>query len=205
MSPGRCARRRDGAAIVRAEIVLDRAHRIEHALALWRRERCEDRAHLLLRAFVERGERAAARSGQREHVAPRIVLGSRAREPALGAEALENAAEIALVEAERAGKLGGADAAMVRELVHHAHFGQRKRTFEQALVEHADALRVEAVEASRGFDMSGEHGDAAIGYGSHSSFVQMVDEVNYLCEGAPLRGGGRCRDSASRVTHRMPR
>ncbi len=170
-----------GAAIVRAEIVLDRAHRIEHALALWRRERCEDRAHLLLRAFVERGERAAARSGQREHVAPRIVLGGRAREPALGAEALENAAEIALVETERAGKLGGADAAMVRELVHHAHFGQRKRTLEEALVEHADTLRVEAVEASRGFDVSGEHGDAAIGYAARTSSLSRWLTKSTIC------------------------
>ena len=194
-----------GAAIVRAEIVLDRAHRIEHTLAPWRREWCEDRAHLLLCAFVERGERAAARGGQREHVAPRIVLGSRAREPALGTEALENAAEIALVETERAGKLGGADAAMVRELVHHAHFSQRKRTLEQALVEHADTLRVEAVEASRGFDVSGEHGDAAIGDGPHSSLSGWLTKSTIYPKALSLRGGGRCRDSASRVTHRMPR
>ena len=93
-------------------------------------------------------------------MAASVVAGGRTREPALCAETLEDAAEIALVEPELTREVRGADAAVMRELVHHAHFGERERTIQQSFVEHADALRVEAVEASRGFDLAGEHGSS---------------------------------------------
>ena len=59
----------------------------------------------------------------------------------------ENPAEIAGVEAEVAADFGRRRVAALADLVEHARFGQRERAVEPAVAQHAEMLRVEAVEA----------------------------------------------------------
>src|SRR5262249_47418741 len=67
-------------------------------------------------------------------------------EPAL-VEPTDDAAQVAGIEAELAAQLTRRHRVTVRQLVEHAALGQRERTGEIALVEQADLLRVETVEA----------------------------------------------------------
>ena len=62
-------------------------------------------------------------------------------------------------------QIGGGEIVAVRELVEHAHLGERVRTVEEVLAERADLARVEAVERADGGDVlrrSG-HGAAILG------------------------------------------
>jgi hypothetical protein len=76
-----------------------------------------------------------------------------AREPAGAFEAAQDAAQVAAVQAEVLADLARHSALAVRQLVEHAHVGQRHVAAEVG-VEGADAARVEAVELAHRLDGS---------------------------------------------------
>ena len=159
MSPGRCgaqqvgrARSRRGAPSRR----FDRAHRAEQPPLLGAPERARAaRATSSLRARVERRERVAARRGQRQQAAAGRRAAPRARsQQARALEAAQDAAQVAGVEAELAAR---ARSRSVRSRC-ASSYSTRTSVSENGLssspsLQHADAPRVEAVEAAHRGDL----------------------------------------------------
>ena len=94
-----------------------------------------------------------SRCGERQLEPARIVLGRRLAQVTLGDEPAQDAAQVPGVEPEAAREIGG-DGRFRRmgELVEHADFRERPGAVVESLPQHADALRVEAVEAPYGVD-----------------------------------------------------
>ena len=67
-------------------------------------------------------------------------------------EASQDAAEIAVVEAELGGNLPGRRLLARCEFVEHAGFGQRVWGFQKVVAQHANPARVGPVEAAHGAD-----------------------------------------------------
>ena len=142
---------------------------------------------------------ARPRAARRSRPAVRVSSGAKARRPAGGdaklrvagivrrrraldqaalLEAAQQAAQVAGIEAEVARQLGRGGVLAVRELPQQARFGQRERGRQQAFLQHADAPRVEAVEAAdrvdRGFRGGGVgHGSGEVG--SKPILAQSID------------------------------
>ncbi|MNS82625.1 hypothetical protein D3C72_1163730 [compost metagenome] len=104
--------------------------------------------------------------GQAQHALAGVARVRLAREPAVGFEAAQDAAEVARVEAQVAPDLAGDGGFAVRQLVEHAHVGQRQ-VAAQIGVEGADAARVEAVEPADGLDGGRVDGGCWRGHGCH--------------------------------------
>ena len=108
----------------------------------------EQRGHLVIRALVQRREDLAATVAQAQQTLPAVVFGPLAIDQTLASEVVQDAAEVAGVEVELAGELGGRDVDVLRQLVEHAHLRQRKRAAQIALFEQPDVPRVQTIEAA---------------------------------------------------------
>ena len=158
---------------------LDRAHRGDEIILLGRGQPAEQGADLLHGPRFERIEGLASARCQRQDALPTIVgRDVLADQPAL-VEPAQDAAEVAGIEAEIATDLGRGGAAALPDLVQHARLGQRERAVEPAVLQHAEILRVEAVEAAH-------RGDAlrlVSGRNCHAGSIgQLLDGVKYLAE-----------------------
>jgi hypothetical protein len=109
-------------------------------------------ADLLARPGVERGEGCATRRGQRQQRLAPVGRSGHAREQPVALEALQDAAEIAGIELQRAAKLGGGRVVALREFEQHAGFGKREAAVQQSLLQRADRAGIEAAEAADGAD-----------------------------------------------------
>jgi len=134
-----------------AEQALDRLHRGDQATLRRRRQPRQHGADLLARAFIERREGGASGRGQRQQALPSVGVRRSLGEQAAPGELGQDAAQITGIERQLAGQLGRAETpaqvGVLRQLIEHARLGQRKFAGEQPLLQHADPLGVEAVEA----------------------------------------------------------
>src|SRR5207245_1772044 len=90
---------------------------------------------------------------QAEQLLAPVAVRSGAVEHAGAREAGQDATEVAGVQVERAGELGGGGGLAVRQLVQHAHLGERERTAQVAVLQDANAAGVQTVEAADGVDV----------------------------------------------------
>jgi hypothetical protein len=126
----------------------DLVHRADQALLLARGQRAQHLRHVAARAGIELGEPLLPDLGQAEEVLPRIEVGGLPlHEPPL-LEGLQDAAEIAGIEAKMLGEVRRRHGLAVRQLVDDPCFGQRELAAVIALVQDADLARVEAREAA---------------------------------------------------------
>ena len=94
---------------------------------------------------------------QRQQAVPGVRLGGRSVEQAALLEAAKDAAQVARIQAQFPAELGRGGRGVMGELIEHAGFGEGEGAPQQVLVQQADLLRVEAVEAP--------HGGYALGQG----------------------------------------
>src|SRR5262245_2421880 len=135
-----------------AEDALDRVHRLHQPDLLRDGEGGDDLPDLLMGPPLERGERGLAPRGEAKVALAAVGLRPCPADQAALLEALEDAAQIARVEAELAAQPRCRGPVLVRQLIEHAHLAQREGALEVALFEQADLPRVEAVEAPHGSD-----------------------------------------------------
>ena len=95
-----------------------------------------------------RREGHAALDGQRYQALPAVVRRRGLDHESALAEAAQDAAEIAVIEAEFRGDFGRGRLVPASEFVEHARFGERVGGLQEAVLEHADPPRVEAVEVA---------------------------------------------------------
>src|SRR5207248_5081817 len=105
-------------------------------------------ADFLAGAGVEWRERLSARRGQRQPALPRIARHRLAPQQPAALKAAQDTTQITRIEAQIAGDFSSGWLVAPGEFVQHAGFGQRERALQQTLLQHADLLRVEAVEVS---------------------------------------------------------
>src|SRR6185437_40154 len=112
---------------------------------------------LVVRALVELGERLPALGGEAEaDLSP--VGGKRlSTDQPLLVETLDDAAEIAGVEAELDADFLCREVVAMGQFVKHPRLAQRERAFCQMLVQHPELARIEAVEGA-------DCGDLAVGF-----------------------------------------
>ena len=104
-------------------------------------------ADFLARAGVEWRERLSAGRGQRQPALPRVARHRLAPQQPAALKAAQDTTQVTGIDAQIAGDFGSGRLVAPGELVQHAGFRQRERAFQQALLQYADLLRVEAVEA----------------------------------------------------------
>ncbi|MNV10398.1 hypothetical protein D3C71_1009180 [compost metagenome] len=150
----------------RFEQRLHRVHGLHQLVLLRRRQRGEQGGGFVARFLLQRRKRGMADFGQAQHALAGVARVRLAREPAVGFEAAQDAAEVAGVETQVAPDLAGDGGFAVRQLVEHAHVGQRQ-VAAQVGVEGADAARVEAVEPADGLDGGRVDGGRWRGHGCH--------------------------------------
>src|SRR5438105_6794791 len=109
----------------------------------------EQRGHFVVRTGVERGEQLAPRRREGQVAPAPVGRGARSRDETALLEAAQHAAQVARVEPQVAAQLGGRRLLAMRQLVQHAHLGQRERAVVRAAAQQADLPRVESVEAAR--------------------------------------------------------
>jgi hypothetical protein len=156
---------------------LDRPHGADQARLVARGECADHLADLCRRMPLERREGGAAARRQREVDLP--AVGTRPLlddHPALR-EAAQDAAEIAGVEAELAADLARGRLVAMGDFIKDARLRQRERARRKALLQHADALRIEAVEPPHRRDARGKPG-----FGHDTDRDEDADQVsgNYL-------------------------
>jgi hypothetical protein len=99
-----------------------------------------------VRAAIEFRERLTALRGQAELILPPILRHGLAGEQPVLVELLDDAAEVAGIQAQfQSDALRGRALAMGK-FVQHPRLAQRERAFEQLLVEDAELARIEAGE-----------------------------------------------------------
>src|SRR5262249_34760161 len=134
------------------------AHGTQHRVAAGLIERRQGCPHLLLRAPVKRSKYLLAVRGQPQMLATRVLRGGLPRNQLTGLESLEDAAQVALVDAEFLRQLARGDTGAVSYLVHHPYFRQGIRAIEQTRAQHADPARVITVEGADACDLLGGDG-----------------------------------------------
>jgi hypothetical protein len=87
-------------------------------------------------------------AGQAQEALPPVRRRGALVDQSLLGEVAENAAEIAGVERQVAADLARGGGLALRELVEHARFGEREGAAQQAFLQNADLLGVEAIEAA---------------------------------------------------------
>ena len=93
-----------------------------------------------------------------------VFGGCRLRKQPLCFKSLEQAAQISAIQIQLIGQLGGRNAAAVRDLVHHAHLGQRVRAIQKPLRKHPYTPGVVTIEGSyTGNLLSGDGHDGRTG------------------------------------------
>ena len=95
--------------------------------------------------------------GELEQAVPPIGRRGHTRQTAFRLEPPQDAAEVAAVQRQIAAELGGRGLVAVRQFVQDTHLGQREVAGEVG-GQHADALRVKAIEAADGLDVGGRDG-----------------------------------------------
>src|SRR5262249_59425751 len=151
---------------------------------------------------------------QREQTLPAVGRRGGLDHEAAVVEAAQDAAEIAVIETERAGERGRCRLVAGGELVQHARFRQRIGAVQEAVLQDADLLGVKAVETANGADaLLGEIDCGCRGHGQPPTIKcdtinKLFDYVKYLiwpsettlrrCATAPAggRAGGRDRARA---------
>src|SRR5512133_379934 len=98
--------------------------------------------------LIKGREGHAAFCGQRQKALPPIVGRGGLHDQAALNEAAQDATEIAVIESELGRDLGCRRRGSLRKLIEHARLGERVGTSEKTVLEHADAPRVEAIEAA---------------------------------------------------------
>src|SRR4029077_4891809 len=117
--------------------------------------------------LVERREGHAAFCGQRQKALPPVIGRTGFDDEAALDEAAQDATEVAVIEPEFRGDLGCGPRGPLRKLVEHARLGERIGTSEKTVLEHADAPRVEAIEAANRAD------------------ARLEIDCGYRCHGGP--------------------
>ena len=135
---------------------LDLGHRRQQTLALWVRERRENRARERVRQPLVGGELGAALGGQRDAPDPRVALPPDDFDQPLGGKRAQQAAQIAGIEAERAAQAARVGAGEA-DLEDQPRLAERPAAAEIALVERADPAGDKAVEAADLLDSSVGH------------------------------------------------
>src|SRR5712691_1933800 len=143
-----------------AEQPFDGAHRRHEALLLRLRQVPQQGADVVVRVSVELGEGLPAAGRQGQDALPPVAVGGLAVEQAAHLEAPQHAAEIARIEAQFPAEFGRGGGRLMRQLIEHAGCGEGEGAPQEVLVQQADLLRVEAVEAP--------HGGYALGQGGRS-------------------------------------
>ena len=165
MSPGRCSRSVQ-IAFARGLRAQQRLHVLQMAVQLrllFLRQRSEQRTDFVARPCIERPEHRLALRGEVQMRLACVVAGALALQPAAARELREDAAQVAGVERQVADQVARERPLPMRDLVQHAHLRQRAVAVEQAAAQHADLLRVEAVELAHGIDV--RIGGAGTGHG----------------------------------------
>src|SRR5438132_602306 len=112
---------------------------------------------------------AKAARRQRQDALPAVALGGLAVEQAAHLEAPQHPAEIARIEPQFLAELGRGGCRVMGKLIEHAGFGEGEGAPQQVLVQQADLLRVEAVEAPYGGYALGEGGRGHRGHRGQAS------------------------------------
>src|SRR5262249_14214915 len=99
-------------------------------------------------ALVERLKNAAALGGERHEVLAGVGWRRFTADQLPAFKALQNAAEIAIVQVELRRQFRSWPFRAMCQFVEHAHFGQRERTAEEPFVEDSNVLRVETIETA---------------------------------------------------------
>ncbi len=116
------------------------------------RQRADHRSNLVARALVEPGKRLLAFSREREKTLPAIRFGGLAADQSAPLEFPQEPTQIARIEPQL-GREGGRRGGLgVSQLEEDSHFGERERALQQPLMQHADRLRIEAIETPHGVD-----------------------------------------------------
>ena len=136
-----------GGASVVAEQPFDGGHRRDQPVAVAVPQRRQHGADIVLHAAFELGEGLASLGGQREPVLPAVRRQRLAGDQAVFVEFLDDAAEVAGIEAEFDPDLLGGQLFPVRQFVQHPRLAQRERAFQQLLIEHAELAGIEPVES----------------------------------------------------------
>jgi len=131
----------------RSTYAADGVHRLEHTLLVGVGQLAQHRADVRVRPRLERGEGGPPPLGQRQMALAPVGFRRRSLDQVAPLEAAQDAAQVARVQAELAAELRRGGLLAVRKLVEHPHLAQRERALEIALVQQADLLGVEAVEA----------------------------------------------------------
>src|SRR5262249_414145 len=106
----------------------------------------------VLGALIERCEGPAAFHRQREKALPPVIRRCCLdHEPTL-AKAAQDAAEIAVIEAEFGGNLRGCPLLALGKLVEHACLGHRVGGLQEAILQQAKPTRIATIEGSYGGD-----------------------------------------------------
>ena len=165
----------DGRDKALAQQGLDVSHILDQALLGRGRECAQHGDDLVLGAMVERSEGGAAQRGQGQQALAGVQRAGGALDQTALLEALEQAAEIAGIEAEVADERARGRIFPMGQLVEDAGLGQGEGALEQPLLEHADAPGIEAVEAPDGSDAGRQRGS-----GSNLALRQSYAIVNQL-------------------------
>src|SRR5262245_56556805 len=124
---------------------------------------------------------------------PPVIRRARPLDEALPLEAPEDPAQVAGVEPQVAAERAGGETVAMGELVEDAGLGEGERAPDQSLVEDADPLGVEAIEAPDAGDAPLER---TLGHGHLLKLPAMVehvlDYVKYLHH-RPPQAAGACR------------
>jgi hypothetical protein len=156
----------------RSQCAFDAAQRLDQLGAAGVIEVRDQSGSLRAGSSLERREGLAALGRERQRAAAGVARVSLAPHQAARGEAAQDAAQVAAVQRQFARQIHCGHAVALRQLVEHAHLGQREAAGEQPLVEQAERTRVEAAEAAQGRDR---------GLRVHRCMIRpMADRVNLL-------------------------
>jgi hypothetical protein len=148
---------------------LDRAHGLDQLLLARLRHRFQQRRDQPMRAAVERPKRGTAFGAERHEELPAVLGRGLAGDQAGLGERAEDAAQIAVVEPERAGDRARRRVRGLCKFVQHARLGQGEASVDETVPQQADLAGVEAVELAH-------RGDAGRKFGrSHRGYVKLYD------------------------------
>jgi hypothetical protein len=186
---------RNGFWRARTEQPLDRAHGLHELPLSGRGQPREQRRHLVPRAGFERPEGGAPAPREPQQAQARVGGRRGPREEAVRLEAAEDAAHVSGAETEIPPEVGRRRRLAVRQLVQHPRLGQRKRTVEQVLVEHADPPRVEPVEGADGVEPAGAGGGSRSVRHRVTLSTDWLTQSSYRGSGGPVRFARPCSAS----------
>src|SRR5262249_42157191 len=132
---------------LRAQQFLNGMQRFDEAFLLGHGQFAEHPGNLPLRLCVQRREGFLPSLGEREKTSPPVVFGGSFSDQSTFLEGAQGAAHIACVQSQLLRQVARRGLVAVSELVEDAALSERIRAAQPLLVEHANLLRVEAIEA----------------------------------------------------------